>query len=51
MVKCPHCYDEDVVLNPTTARNESQTLETPLQKVAQGSEQDLSGRPAMSKLN
>ena len=51
MVKRLHCYHRDVGSNPTTTRNENQTLGTSLQKVAQGSEQDLSGRPAMLKLN
>ena len=51
VIKRPHCNNEDVGLNPTTTRNENQTLGGPLQKVAQGSEQDLSGRPAMLKLN
>ena len=35
------------VQNSAAARNKNQTLRTPLQKVAQGSGQDLSGRPAM----
>ena len=47
VVKRPSCYHRDVGLNPTTTRNENQTLRTPLQKVAQWSGQDLSGRPAM----
>ena len=51
MVKRPHCNNKDVGFNPTTTRNENQTLGDPLQKVVQGSEQDLSGRPAMLKLN
>ena len=47
VVKRLHCYHRDVGSNPTTTRNENQTLGTPLQKVVQGPGQDLSGRPAM----
>ena len=50
-VERPHSNDKDVGSDPTAARYEKRTLGTPLQKVAQGSEQDLSGRPAMLKLN
>ena len=46
-----HCNDKDVGSNPTTTRNEKRTLGGRLQKVAPLSEQDLSGRPAMLKLN
>ena len=37
---------QDVGSNPAGARNQNQTLGTPLQKVAQWSGQNLSGRPA-----
>ena len=43
----PHGNVQDVGSNPAVSRNENQTLGTPLQKVAQWSGQDLSGRPAM----
>ena len=45
--------DKDVGSNPITGRNEKKTDigGTPLQKVAQGSKQDLSGQPAIIKLN
>ena len=44
VVKRPHCNDKDVGSNPTIRH-----WGTPLQKLAQGSEQDLSGKPAMLK--
>ena len=43
----PHGNVQNVGSNPAAARNENQTLGTPLQKVAQWSGQDLSGRPAV----
>ena len=43
----PHVKVRDVSLNPAGARNQKRTLGTPLQKVAQWSGRDLSGRPAM----
>ena len=43
----PHGNIQDVGSNPAGARNGNQTLGTPLQKVAQCSGQDLSGRSAM----
>ena len=43
----PPRNDKDVGSNPAATRNENQTLGTPLQKVAQWSGQDLSGRPVM----
>ena len=46
-VTCPHGNVHDVGSNPAATRNENQTLGTPLQKVAQWSGQDLSGRLAM----
>ena len=46
-VRRPHGDVQDVGSNPAGARNENQTLGTPLQKVAQWSVRDLSGRPAM----
>ena len=42
-----HGNIQDVGSNPADERNENQTLGTTLQKVAQWSGQDLSGRPAM----
>ena len=51
MVTRPHGNAQDVGSNPAAARNEKRTSGTPLQKVAQWSGQDLSGRPVMSKLN
>ena len=47
MVTHPHGNVQDVGSNPAGARNENQTLGTPLQKVAQWFGQDLSGRPTM----
>ena len=47
VVKHLYCNDEDVGLNPTTTISLNRTLGGPLQKVAEGSEQDLSGRQAM----
>ena len=46
-VTCLHGNVHDVGSNPAATRNENQTLGTPLQKVAQWSGQDLSGRPVM----
>ena len=46
-VKCLHGNFQDVGSNPAAARNKNLTLRTPLQEVARGSGQDLSGRPAM----
>ena len=44
----PHGNHQDMSLNPATARNEKSDIGgPPAQKVAQGSGQDLSRRPAM----
>ena len=47
MVTRSHGNVQDAGSNPAGARNQTQTLGTPLQKVAQWSEQDLNGRLAM----
>ena len=49
MVKRPHYYHKDIGSNPSTTRNENQTLGTPPspQKVGEGSGHDLGGRPVM----
>ena len=47
VVERPHYYHKDVSSNPSTTRNENQTLGTPPQKAAQGSGHDLGGRPVM----
>ena len=47
-VKRLHWMHKDVGSNPTATRNEKTDIGgPPAQKVAQGSEQDVSGRPAM----
>ena len=46
-VKRLHCNDKDGGSNPAVSRNEDRTLGDPLQMVAHGFKQDLSGRPAM----
>ena len=48
-VGSPQCNHKDQGSSPTTTINENQTLGDPLQNVAQGAGQDLSGRPSVLK--
>ena len=50
-VKCPHGSDQDVGSNPAAARNEKWTFGGPPTEGSPMVQQDLNGRPAMSKLN